>query len=108
MLLDDMTTATPSTPQPEDTHPRRGPVQVIFIALGIALGLFVIYRVQAVILALIMAIFFAKYVHAVMRAFDAPVLSTTPFVVALSAVYGLLSGYFVAKALNLLRLAREA
>lgn len=54
-----MTTATPSTPQPEDTHPRRGPVQVIFIALGIALGLFVIYRVQAVILALIMAIFFA-------------------------------------------------
>ncbi|MFO1327673.1 MAG: DUF6622 family protein [Rubrivivax sp.] len=59
-------------------------------------------------LAVIMAIFFAKYVHAVMRAFHAPVLSTTPFVVALSAVYGLLSGYFVAKALNLLRLAREA
>lgn len=59
-------------------------------------------------LAVIMAIFFAKYVYAVMRAFDAAVLSTTSFVVTLSAVYGLLSGYFAAKALNLVNLARSA
>jgi len=58
-------------------------------------------------LVVIMAIFFAKYVYAVMRAFDAAVLNTTPLVVILSAVYGLLSGYFAAKALNLLHLVRR-
>lgn len=54
-------------------------------------------------LAVIMAIFFAKYVYAVMRAFDAEAISTPQFVVFLSAVYGLLSGYFAARALNLVR-----
>jgi len=58
-------------------------------------------------LVVIMAIFFAKYVYAVMHAFDAAVISTTLFVVGLSAVYGLLSGYFAAKALNLIMLSRQ-
>lgn len=39
-------------------------------------------------LAVIMAIFFAKYVHAVMNAMNAAVIDTTPFVVGLSDVYG--------------------
>jgi hypothetical protein len=54
-------------------------------------------------LAVIMAIFFAKYIYAVMRAFDAGVISAPLFVVVLSSVYGLLSGYFGARALNLIR-----
>jgi hypothetical protein len=58
-------------------------------------------------LAVIMAIFFAKYAYAVLRAFEAAVISTTLFIVALSAFYGLLSGYFAAKALNLIKLARR-
>jgi len=58
-------------------------------------------------LTVIMAIFFAKYVYAVMHAFNAAVLNTTPLIVALSAIYGLLSGYFAAKALNLVHLLRE-
>jgi hypothetical protein len=57
-------------------------------------------------LAVIMAIFFAKYAYAVMNALNAAVISTTLFVVALSAVYGLLSGYFAARALNLIRSKR--
>lgn len=57
-------------------------------------------------LAVIMAIFFAKYVYAVMRAFHAAVLDTTALIVILSAVYGVLSGYFTARACNLVRLAR--
>ena len=59
-------------------------------------------------LAVIMAIFFAKYVYAVMRALDADVISTPLFIVALSAVYGLLSGYFAARALHLIKQARMA
>lgn len=59
-------------------------------------------------LAVIMAIFFAKYAYAVMHALGAGVLSAPWFVVALSAVYGLLSGYFAARALNLVRKARQA
>lgn len=59
-------------------------------------------------LAVIMAIFFAKYVHAVMNALNAAVVSTTLFVVVLSAVYGVLSGYFAARALNLIGLTQKA
>lgn len=59
-------------------------------------------------LVVIMAIFFAKYVYAVMQALRADVISTTLFIVGLSAVYGLLSGYFAARALNLVRLAQRA
>lgn len=59
-------------------------------------------------LVVIMAIFFAKYAYAVMQALHAVVISTTLFIVGLSAVYGLLSGYFAARALNLVRLAQRA
>lgn len=59
-------------------------------------------------LAVIMAIFFAKYVYAVMNAMNAAVIATTAFVAGLSAVYGVLSGYFAARALNLIRLGRQA
>jgi len=58
-------------------------------------------------LAVIMAIFFAKYVYAVMHAFNAAIISTALFIVVLSAVYGLLSGYFAARALNLIKLAGQ-
>lgn len=58
-------------------------------------------------LAVIMAIFFAKYVYAVMHALNAAVISSTLFVVVLSSVYGALSGYFAARALNLIKLARK-
>jgi len=56
-------------------------------------------------LAVIMAIFFAKYLYAVMHALDAAVLSEPLFIVALSAGYGLLSGYFAARAFNLIKTA---
>jgi len=59
-------------------------------------------------LGVIMAIFFAKYVYAVMHAMNAEVISTPLFVVGLSAVYGLLSGYFAARALNLIKNAQTA
>jgi hypothetical protein len=54
-------------------------------------------------LAVIMAIFFAKYAYAVMHALSADVISTSSFVAVLSGVYGLLSGYFAARALNLIK-----
>lgn len=57
-------------------------------------------------LAVILAIFFAKYAYAVMRALNAEVISTPLFIAMLSGVYGLLSGYFVARALNLVMKAR--
>src|SRR5690606_4221 len=59
-------------------------------------------------LAVIMAIFLAKYAYAVMRALDAEVIAAPVFIVALSAVYGLLSGYFGARALNLIKKAQMA
>lgn len=58
-------------------------------------------------LAVIMAIFFAKYVYAVMNAMNAAVIATPLFVVGLCAVYGVLSGYFAARALNLIRLTQQ-
>ena len=58
-------------------------------------------------LAVIMAIFFSKYAHAVMNAMNATVISTNLFIVGLSAVYGLLSGYFAARALNLVSLSKK-
>lgn len=57
-------------------------------------------------LLVIMAIFFTKYVYAVMQALKVDVIAAPLFIVALSAVYGVLSGYFAARALNLMRLAR--
>jgi hypothetical protein len=55
-----------------------------------------------------MAIFFTKYVYAVMHAFNAEVISTPLFIGTLSAVYGLLSGYFSSRAGNLIKLAQKA
>lgn len=57
-------------------------------------------------LLVIMAIFFAKYVHAVMQALKVGAITAPPFIAALSVAYGLLSGYFAARALNLVRIAR--
>ena len=54
-------------------------------------------------LVVMMAIFFAKYVYAVMNALNAEVISTPMFIGALSAVYGLLSGYFSSRAVNLIK-----
>ena len=58
-------------------------------------------------LGAIMAIFFAKYAYAVMRAYDATVIAAPLFVVALSGVYGLLSGYFAARGVNLIERAQK-
>lgn len=55
-------------------------------------------------LVVMMAIFFAKYVYGVMNAFHVEVISTPVFIGALSAVYGLLSGYFSSRAINLIKL----
>jgi len=57
-------------------------------------------------LAVIMAIFFAKYVYAVMHAMKIEAISAPLFVVVLSAVYGVLSGYFAARAFNLIKKAQ--
>jgi hypothetical protein len=57
-------------------------------------------------LAVIMAMFFAKYVYAVMNALNAAVIATALFVVGLSAVCGVFGGYFAARALKLIRSAR--
>jgi hypothetical protein len=56
-------------------------------------------------LVVMMAIFCIKYVYAIMHGFNAEVIAMPMFIGALSAVYGLLSGYFSSRALNLLTLA---
>ena len=56
-------------------------------------------------LVVIMAIFFTKYVYAVMYATN-PQISTPVLIGALSAVYGVLSGYFSSRALNFIKLAQ--
>ena len=56
----------------------------------------------------IMAIFFTKYVFAVMHAFDAEIVTTTAFVAALSLAYGCFSGYFSSRAVNLASKAKGA
>lgn len=57
-------------------------------------------------LIVMMIIFFAKYVYAVMNAFNAEIISTPMFIGALSAVYGLLSGYFSSRAISLIKAHR--
>ena len=59
-------------------------------------------------LVVMMAIFLTKYVYAVMHAYNAEVISTPLFIGTLSAVYGLLSGYFSSRAVNLIKLAQMA
>lgn len=56
----------------------------------------------------IMAIFFTKYVFAVIQAFDAEIVTTKTFVAALSLAYGCFSGYFSSRAINLVSKAKAA
>jgi hypothetical protein len=56
----------------------------------------------------IMAIFFTKYVFAVMHAFNAEIVTTKAFVAALSLAYGCFSGYFSSRAVNLVSKAKGA
>lgn len=55
-------------------------------------------------LTVILAIFFAKYSFAVLRGFNAEVLTNPLAVVGVASLFGLLSGYFAARAANLVRL----
>jgi hypothetical protein len=59
-------------------------------------------------LVVMMAIFLTKYVYAVMHAYHAEGIATPMFIGALSAVYGLLSGYFSSRAVTLITLAQTA
>ena len=54
-----------------------------------------------------MAIFLTKYVYAVLHAYNAEGIATPLFIGALSTVYGLLSGYFSSRAVNLITLAQK-
>ena len=56
----------------------------------------------------IMAIFFTKYVFAVMNALDSHTATGSPFVAVLSLAYGCFSGYFSSRAVNLLSKSRIA
>ncbi len=58
--------------------------------------------------AVIMAIFFTKYVFAVMRAFSATIIAEPTFIVALCVAYGIFSGYFASRAINLIARAQRA
>ena len=55
----------------------------------------------------IMAIFFTKYVFAVMRAFNAEIVTTSTFVATLSLAYGSFSGYFCSRVLNLVSKTKD-
>lgn len=55
-------------------------------------------------LIVILAIFFAKYAFAVLRGFNAELLADPGFIAIAASVFGVLSGYFAARASNLLRL----
>ena len=58
--------------------------------------------------AVIMAIFFTKYVFAVMRAFSATIIAEPSFIVALCVAYGMFSGYFASRGIHLIALAQKA
>lgn len=58
-------------------------------------------------LVVMMAIFFTKYLYAVMNAFNPEIFSTPIFIGTLSAVYGLFSGYFSSRTVNLIKLAQK-
>lgn len=59
-------------------------------------------------LVVIMAIFFTKYAFAVMQGFGMAAAGSPVTAVALSLIYGCLSGYFVARAASLVAAARAA
>ncbi len=56
----------------------------------------------------IMAIFFTKYVFAVMNALDPNTATASTFVAMLSLAYGCFSGYFSSRAVNLLSKSKMA
>ena len=56
-------------------------------------------------LVVIMGIFFTKYVYAVVYAMNAHI-STPVLIGALSALYGVFSGYFASRTVNLIKLAQ--
>jgi hypothetical protein len=58
-------------------------------------------------LALMMAIFFTKYAVGVILARKLPIAGELPFIGSISLIYGLLSGVFLARAVSILRMARE-
>lgn len=58
-------------------------------------------------LVVIMAIFFAKYAFAVMQGYGLPAARSPVTAVALSLIYGCLSGYFVARAASLMAAAKQ-
>ena len=58
-------------------------------------------------LVVIMAIFFTKYVFAVMRALDLELARASWFTMVLSLAYGCFSGYFAARAVGLLDCERR-
>lgn len=58
-------------------------------------------------LAVIMAIFFTKYAFAVMQGFGVAAAASPITAVALSLIYGCLSGYFVSRAASLVAAARR-
>lgn len=58
-------------------------------------------------LAVIMAIFFTKYAFAVMQGLGMAAARSPVTAVALSLIYGCLSGYFVARAASLVAAARK-
>jgi hypothetical protein len=58
-------------------------------------------------LALMMAIFFTKYAVGVILARKHPIAGNLAFIGSISLIYGLLSGVFLARAVAILRTARE-
>ena len=58
-------------------------------------------------LALMMAIFFTKYAVGVILARKFPIAGELAFIGSISLIYGLLSGVFLARAVAILRTARE-
>ena len=58
-------------------------------------------------LALMMAIFFIKYAVGVILARKLPITSEPTFIGSISLIYGFLSGVFLARAVAILRMARE-
>lgn len=58
-------------------------------------------------LVVMMAIFCAKYGYAIMHVYHAEVTARPIFIGLLSAVYGLLSGYFSSRAVHLFTLAQQ-
>ena len=55
----------------------------------------------------IMTLFFTKYVFAVIRGFNAHIMVEPSFIISLCMTYGLFSGYFASKAINLIAQTRQ-